>query len=163
MKSAIFHPAGPNVAGPAYYVNPADNALPREPIRAWKLLRVRRDGSLTPLFINRQQTIPLNQWLPAEDHPTTGYQHRPGWHAAPRTVTVHEALPRTESGKVKRRELRGRARSRIGRSGDRGGDGPSLENLRLERIQQLRDVNAAMNILYVGITSPAERHLVLKK
>lgn len=33
---------------------------------------------------------------------------RIGWHAAPRTVTVHAALPRTESGKVKRRELRGR-------------------------------------------------------
>lgn len=32
---------------------------------------------------------------------------RIGWHAAPRHVTVHEALPRTESGKVKRRELRG--------------------------------------------------------
>ena len=32
---------------------------------------------------------------------------RIGWHAAPRHVTVHDALPRTESGKVKRRELRG--------------------------------------------------------
>ncbi len=31
---------------------------------------------------------------------------RIGWHAAPRHVTVHAALPRTESGKVKRRELR---------------------------------------------------------
>ena len=31
---------------------------------------------------------------------------RVGWHAAPRRVVVHEALPRTESGKVKRRELR---------------------------------------------------------
>jgi acetyl-CoA synthetase len=31
---------------------------------------------------------------------------RVGWHAAPRHVTVHHELPRTESGKVKRRELR---------------------------------------------------------
>ena len=33
---------------------------------------------------------------------------RIGWHAAPRSVEVHDALPRTESGKIKRRELRGR-------------------------------------------------------
>lgn len=48
---------------------------------AYKLLRVRHDGSLGPLFINRRQRIALNQWLPAEDHPTEGYAHRPGWHA----------------------------------------------------------------------------------
>lgn len=58
-------------------------------IRAWKLLRLRRDGTLGPLFINRPQVIPLNQWLQAEDHPTPGYQHRPGWHAAPHRFAPH--------------------------------------------------------------------------
>lgn len=48
---------------------------------AYKLLRVRKDNSLGPLFINRRQRVPLNEWLPAEDHPTPGYAHRPGWHA----------------------------------------------------------------------------------
>lgn len=58
-------------------------------IRAWKLLRLRRDGTLGPLFINRRQIIPLGTWLLAEDHPTPGYQHRPGWHAAPRRFAPH--------------------------------------------------------------------------
>ena len=31
---------------------------------------------------------------------------RVGWHAAPRELRVHDALPRTESGKVRRKELR---------------------------------------------------------
>ena len=53
---------------------------------AYKLLRVRKDGSVGPLFINRKQVIPKGVWLAAEDHPTKGYAHRPGWHvmAAPR-------------------------------------------------------------------------------
>ena len=49
---------------------------------AYKLLRVRSDGTLGTLFINRQQVIPFNQWLQAEPHETPGYAYRPGWHAA---------------------------------------------------------------------------------
>lgn len=47
---------------------------------AYKLFRRRGDGSLGPLFINKRQRIPLGEWLQAEDHPTKGYAHRPGWH-----------------------------------------------------------------------------------
>ena len=48
----------------------------------YKLLRVRADGSLGPLFINARQRIPFGVWLPAEDHPTKGFAHRPGWHVS---------------------------------------------------------------------------------
>src|SRR5207248_3681032 len=37
---------------------------------------------------------------------------RVGWHAAPRRVYVRDELPRTESGKIRRRELREAASSR---------------------------------------------------
>lgn len=47
---------------------------------AYKLLKQRKDGSLGPLFINQKQRIPIGAWLEAEDHPTKGYAHRPGWH-----------------------------------------------------------------------------------
>ena len=57
--------------------------------RAFKLLRLRRDDTLGPLFINRKQVIPLNVWLEAEDHPTKGYARRPGWHVAPRPHAPH--------------------------------------------------------------------------
>lgn len=49
-------------------------------MEAYKLLRKRKDGSLGPLFINRSQRLPYGLWLEAEDHPTKGYAHRPGWH-----------------------------------------------------------------------------------
>lgn len=50
-------------------------------MKAYKLLKKRRDGSLGPLFINASQHIPIGKWLESEDHPTKGYAHRPGWHA----------------------------------------------------------------------------------
>ena len=61
----------------------------KDAIRGWKLLRVRSNGSLGPLFINRQQVIPIGTWLNAEDHPTKGFAHRPGWHAAPKAFAPH--------------------------------------------------------------------------
>ena len=48
-------------------------------MKAFKLFSQHRDG-IGPLFINRRLRIPLGVWLPAEDHPTKGYAHRPGWH-----------------------------------------------------------------------------------
>jgi len=57
-------------------------------IFAYKLLRVRRDGTLGPLFINKNQVIKRDQWYDAEDHPTKGYAHRPGWHC-----TLHKDAP----------------------------------------------------------------------
>lgn len=58
-------------------------------ITAYKLFRVRADGSLGPLFINTRQRIPLGVWLAAESHPTPGYALRVGWHAAPSAVAPH--------------------------------------------------------------------------
>jgi len=47
---------------------------------AYKLFRVLKDGNITPLFINSTQRLPISKELVAEDHPTKGYAHRPGWH-----------------------------------------------------------------------------------
>lgn len=44
---------------------------------AYKLFRLRKNSTIGPLFINCKQIIPLDKWLPAEDHPTKGYAHRP--------------------------------------------------------------------------------------
>ena len=44
------------------------------------LFRQMKDGSLSSLFINKRGRLPLNVWMDAEDHPTKGYAHRPGWH-----------------------------------------------------------------------------------
>ena len=58
-------------------------------MRAWKLLRVRKDGSLGPLFINRRQRLPVGKWLNAEEHPTRGFAFRPGWHCCQRKLAPH--------------------------------------------------------------------------
>jgi hypothetical protein len=58
-------------------------------MNAYKLFRKRRDGTLGPLFINRQQVIRLDEWLPAEDHPTPGFAHRPGWHVSHQPKAPH--------------------------------------------------------------------------
>ena len=46
----------------------------------YKLVRLRKNGTLASLFINRSATLPIGQWLDAEDHKTDGYAHRVGWH-----------------------------------------------------------------------------------
>ena len=56
---------------------------------AYKLLRVRKDGSLGPLFINRRQHIPVGRWLLAGYYPTRGYRPRAGWHCTKKPVAPH--------------------------------------------------------------------------
>ena len=68
---------------------------------AWKLFRIRKDGTLGPLFINRSLVIEPGIWLPAEEHPTKGYAYRPGWHATPQPHAPHLS----ENGRVWRRVL----------------------------------------------------------
>ena len=55
----------------------------------YKLFRWRLNGTLGPLFINRKQVLPVGEWLDAEDHPTKGYAHRPGWHVTDKPIAPH--------------------------------------------------------------------------
>jgi len=52
-------------------------------------MKLRKDGSIGPLFINTRQRVPIGAWLIAEDHPTKGYAHRPGWHVLPTPYAPH--------------------------------------------------------------------------
>lgn len=58
-------------------------------MKAYKLMRMRKDGTLGSLFINKKAVIPLGVWLEAEDHPTKGYAHRPGWHCTFKPEAPH--------------------------------------------------------------------------
>lgn len=60
---------------------------------AYKLFTKRKDGTLGPLFINKRQRVLKGVWLDAEDHPTKGYAHRPGWH-----VMKYPEAPHLRSG-----------------------------------------------------------------
>jgi hypothetical protein len=58
-------------------------------MKAYKLFKQRKDGSLGPLFINARKRIQLGEWLPAEAHPTRGFAFRPGWHCTLRPEAPH--------------------------------------------------------------------------
>jgi len=63
---------------------------------AYKLFRQMKDGSIAPLFINKKLRIPINKWMPAEEHRTPGFAFRPGWH-----VTKEPKAPHlSEKGRV---------------------------------------------------------------
>lgn len=55
----------------------------------WKLFRLRKDGSLGPLFINRRQRLHPGPWYMAEEHQTKGFAFRPGWHVCSRHSAPH--------------------------------------------------------------------------
>lgn len=55
-------------------------------MRAYKLVRLLKDGSLSPLFINRRSRLSVGTWMDAEAHRTKGFAFRKGWHC---TLTPH--------------------------------------------------------------------------
>lgn len=58
-------------------------------MKAYKLLRMKKDGKLYPLFINKTIPTPLNEWLIAECHPTKGFAVRQGWHCCFNPIAPH--------------------------------------------------------------------------
>jgi hypothetical protein len=58
-------------------------------MKAYKLFRKRKNGTYGPLFINKRQKLLSQQVYEAEDHPTKGYAHRPGWHCCAQPVAPH--------------------------------------------------------------------------
>lgn len=67
---------------------------------AYKLFKQRKDGTLGPLFINASLIVPVGKWMKAEDHPTKGYAHRPGWHCTHAPSAPH--LAKNPKGGCKR-------------------------------------------------------------
>lgn len=59
---------------------------------AYKLIRKLKDGSLSPLFINKRMRIPIGEWLTAEEHPTKGFALRKGWHCTLKPIAPHLTL-----------------------------------------------------------------------
>ena len=70
-------------------------------MKAFKLVRKMKDGSLAPLFINQKSRLPLNTWMEAEAHPTKGFAYRPGWHCTLQPVAPHLAInPKNSTPRV---------------------------------------------------------------
>jgi hypothetical protein len=65
-------------------------------MKAYKLIRKMKDGTLSPLFINQKSRIPVNTWMDAELHPKKGFAVRQGWHCTLKPVAPHLS----ENGRV---------------------------------------------------------------
>ena len=62
-------------------------------INAYKLLRLRIDGSLGPLFVGRTQVFTVGNWMNSrEDLPHPGLAHRPGFHCCSTQKAPHIKL-----------------------------------------------------------------------
>lgn len=59
---------------------------------AYKLVRKLKDGSISPLFINKKFRIPFDEWLKAEPHETKGFAFRKGWHCTLKPIAPHLSL-----------------------------------------------------------------------
>ena len=46
----------------------------------YKLFEMNDKGDLFPLFIDKNTSVPIGEWIPAEFHPTPGFAARGGWH-----------------------------------------------------------------------------------
>ena len=55
----------------------------------YKLFRVRKDGTLGSLFINKKEVLPIGEWIKSESYPTKGYKFRPYFHVLPKPHAPH--------------------------------------------------------------------------
>jgi len=58
-------------------------------MKAYKLVRKMKDGSIASLFIDKKARLTIGEWLQAEEHPTKGYAFRPFWHCTSKMIAPH--------------------------------------------------------------------------
>lgn len=58
-------------------------------VDAYKLLRLRKNGTLGPLFIDRKLVFLPNKWHKAKAVHTKGFAFRPGFHACIKPYAPH--------------------------------------------------------------------------
>lgn len=107
-------------------------------MKAYKLMKLRRNGTLGPLFINARQIIPVGEWLPAEAHSTKGFAYRPGWHCCFRPVAPHLS----EKGRVWV-ECDVEQFRTYDRPESQGGAWVLAERIRINRVMEPHEVEAA--------------------
>ena len=67
-------------------------------MRAYKLMKQRKDGSLGSLFINAKEKYPVGKWMDAQFIPTKGFAERYGWHCTLGTANAPHLKTELKSG-----------------------------------------------------------------
>lgn len=58
-------------------------------MKAFKLFRLKKNGEITSLFINKKRGLKLGEWMKAENFPTNGFAERMGWHSLKKKSAPH--------------------------------------------------------------------------
>ncbi len=58
-------------------------------MKAYKLLKMKKDGNLGSLFIDKKEVREMGVWLSAKLYPTKGYAVRKGWHCCFKPYAPH--------------------------------------------------------------------------
>lgn len=58
-------------------------------MKAYKLVRLNKDGNLMPLFINKKEPFKIGEWMIAECFPTKGFAVRQGFHCCFTPLAPH--------------------------------------------------------------------------
>lgn len=61
-------------------------------MKAYKLFRELKDGTIAPLFINVKLRLDFDVWYQAEAHRTKGFAFRPGWHCTSKPEAPHLSM-----------------------------------------------------------------------
>ncbi len=59
---------------------------------AYKLFRIKKDGTITSLFINKSEKLEVGKWIRAKSYPTKGFKVRAGWHSTPKPIAPHLSM-----------------------------------------------------------------------
>ena len=70
-------------------------------MKAYKLIKVRKDGSLGPLFIDAAKRLPVGEWLKAEAIKRKGFAFRPGFHCCAKPIAPH-LKEKLSSGEIRK-------------------------------------------------------------
>lgn len=58
-------------------------------MKAYKLFKLRKNGTISSLFIDNKKVLPLKKWMRAFAIPTEGFAFRPGWHCMSKRSAPH--------------------------------------------------------------------------
>ena len=61
----------------------------RNIMTGFKLVSIRKDGSIGSLFMNKKRRLPIGEWMEAENHQRKGFALRPGWHITAKKHAPH--------------------------------------------------------------------------
>lgn len=110
----------------------------------YKLVRMKRDGGITPLFINRKHELRSGTWLPAESHPTKGFAYRPFWHVC-RLPNAPHLKEKLKSGEERVWvELLGRVKETISRPESQGGEWWLCSEIFITKILEPAEINSVL-------------------